>query len=513
MFIRNGGIVLHVDRPEIITRAIPHAKQFRIKGRELLALKHTLDNAKVLNNIGINAPSPLLYDGYRFTGRWTPMDHQVTTTEFLTMHRRAFVLNDMGTGKTSSALWALDYLIRRGKLKKVLIVSPLSVVGVWAEEAFNTVPHRSISQIVGTRSKRIELLEKEKELAVINFDGLKSIKGEVKKWKPDLIIVDEASAYCNPKTQRYKALRELAGPETFLWLLTGTPTPNAPTDSYGLIKLVAPENIHGSFTMYQSELMRRYGPYKWVPKNGATEKVNRLMQPAIRFKKNECTDLPDVTHNFRFCGLSAKQEKVFKIIKSKMRMEYEDSEISAVNAAVKLIKLQQIACGVVKDNEGNPVYLSPKPRLDLVKEIVGEANNKVIIACPFIFAMHMLANHLSEHWTTKIVNGQVKKSDRDIIFQQFQREKSPQVLVVHPKVTAHGLTLTAADTIIWYAPIFSTEQYEQLNARIDRLGQKNTMSIYHVYCNPFEKRIYDVLQSKSNMQSKLLDMYEEALGA
>jgi len=478
-----------------------------------VAVKHTLDSTRVLRNLGLDAPSPILYDGFIFGGRYKPMEHQTKTAEFLTLHTRAFCFNTMGTGKTAAALWTMDYLKQRGFIKKILIVSPLSVMDVWANEAFSVLPHWNVVQLVGKRERRIDLLNSGADICVINFDGVVSIQDAIAKWQPDLVIVDEASAYCNPQTKRYKALQATLKATTRLWLLTGTPVANAPTDAYGLIKLVAPRAIPASFKLFRETLMFKKGPYKWFPKPGAVERVFELMQPAIRFTKKDCMDLPPITFNMRAAQMSDEQLAAFDAMKATMRHEDQESgvEIRAANAAVKLIKLQQILCGAVKDTDGNPVFLNPKGRLELVHDLCEQSEGKVIIFVPFIHAMHMVQNHMAQTYETFLVNGEVSKNARTEIFARFQRDSDKQILVAHPKVAAHGLTLTAANTIIWYAPIFSIDQYLQANARIDRTGQTLSMSVYNLYSHPVEAAIYSVLQARENMQARVLDLYNAAL--
>lgn len=513
MLVRNGALLMSVSDPQQITVAIPTAKELNFKGHNIVAVKHTLDAAKVLRNMGLDAPSPILYDGFVFGGRYTPMSHQVQTAEFLTLNNRAFVFNTMGTGKTGAALWTADYLKQREHVKKILIIAPLSVMDVWVNEAFNVLPHWSITQLIGKKERRIELLNQGNDICVINFDGLVTIKDEIAKWKPDLVIADEASAYCNPNTKRYKALKEILRVDTRLWLLTGTPVANAPTDAYGLIKLVNPGAIPASFGLFRETLMIKRGPYKWFPKPGAVERVFELMQPAIRFTKKDCLDLPPVTFNQRAVQMSDTQLEAFNAMKATMRHEDSDAgyEITAANAAVKLIKLQQILCGVVKDSDQNAVYLDPVDRLETTKELCEQSEGKVLIFVPFINAMHMIQNYLSPHWETFLVNGEVGKNERTEIFARFQRESKKQIIVAHPKVAAHGLTLTAANTIIWFAPTFSIDQYLQANARIDRTGQELPMSIYNLYSHPVEAAIYGVLQTRENLQSRMLDLYTTAL--
>lgn len=520
MIVRNGALLFGVDKPDIVLRALPNARHILHQGKNLIAVKHSLDATRVLRNIGLKAPCPMTHDGFTWPGRYTPMSHQIATAEFLTLHPKAFVLNDTGTGKTAAALWAAEYLMQRGYVRRMLIVSPVSVMKVWADEAFCVLPHRTCGMMYGTRKKRLDILESGCDITIINFDGVTSLYDAVKKCSPldgqfDLIIVDEAATYRSHTTKRYAALKSLNTLPTRLWLMTGTPTPNAPTDAWGMCRLVQPRSVPASFKMIQEALMRPAGPYKWVPKFGAYEQVRKMMQPAIRYEKKDCLDLPPVTYNSRYCELTPNQEKVFDTMKRRMRHEDEfGTEITAKNAAIKVLKLQQICCGVVKDNDENPVYLDAAPRLDLVTELIEQAPDKVIVFVPFLFAMDMLKTHLEARGISNaVVNGKVPQHERGEIFSAFQRTENPRVLIAHPAVTAHGLTLTAASTIVWFAPIYSNEQYEQANARINRQGQTKAMSIYHVVAHPFESAIYDVLKNKKSMQGALLGLYRQAIGA
>lgn len=523
MLPHKGALVMTVDKPHLITDAMPNAKHIRHKGKELVLVKHTLDSTKVLRNLGMDAPTPMLHDGYDWPGRFEPMGHQITTADFATINLKLFILNGTGTGKTAATIWGMDYLVRRGYVKRILIVCPLSVIDVWENELFNLVPGYSVGTMTGSRQKRIDILNSDCQICLINFDGVSSLYKNDKKKRIetselkdrfDLIIVDEASTYRNADTDRYEALRFINTPQVRLWLVTATPTPNAPTDAWALTRLVSPSNVPRTFAMFRDQVMMRAGPYRWVPKFGAAEKVREVMQPAIRFEKKDCLDLPPITYNDRFCELSSEQSKAFESMKSKLIHEAEDTSITAANAAVKILKMQQICCGVVKDDDENPVYLNSTKRLKLVSEIIEQTSEKVIVFVPFIFAMDLVQKHLDKEGVTNVlVNGRVPGSQRGPLFKQFQHEKDPRVLIAHPAVAAHGLTLTAADTIIWYAPIYSLEQYEQANARIERKGQKNAMTVFHLYSHPFEVAIYEALRKKGSIQSALLDLYREVVEA
>lgn len=514
------ALVMAVNNPQPLLEALPNAKHVKHKGHDLVLVRHDLDSTKVLRNMGLMAPTPLLHDGFIFPGRYKPMAHQIETADFATINRKLFILNGTGTGKTAAALWGSEYLIERGHVKRVLIICPLSVTKVWADEIFGTLPHRTAGLMIGTKKKRLDILEAGYDFTIINFDGASSLfennkktrkKSSPLKDKFDLIIVDEASAYRNAGTDRYEALKFLNTANVRLWLLTATPTPNAPTDAWAMVRLVSPSRVPDSFNLFRETVMQPAGPYKWVPRIGWKDTIWNVMQPAIRFEKKDCLDLPPITYNDRYAELEPEQTKAFEAMKAKLKHENEGVEITAANAAVKIIKLQQICCGVVKDDDGNPVYLKADKRLKLTLELVQSAAQKVIIFVPFIFSMELVKEYLERHGvTTALVNGNVSAHERADIFTAFQRSAEPKVLIAHPAVAAHGLTLTAADTIIWYAPIYSLEQYEQANARIERQGQKNAMSIYHIISHPFEATIYDVLKKKGSVQSALLTLYGEA---
>lgn len=521
MIHRKGALIMAVNNPTAITSVMPNAKHVRHKNKELVVVRHTLDSTKVLRNLGLDAPTPMLYDGYKWPGRFTPMSHQVQTADFATVNRKLFILNATGTGKTGAAIWGMDYLMERGYVKRVLVICPLSVTKVWQDELFNLVPHRTLGVMTGKKEKRLAVLNSGCDICVINFDGVTSLyhndKKKKKKWSElkdrfDLIIVDEASTYRNADTDRYEALKFINTPDVRLWMMTGTPTPNSPTDAWAMTRLVSPSRVPPSFNLFRETVMLPAGPYKWVPRIGAADHVRKVMQPAIRFEKKDCIDLPPITYNDRFCEMSNEQKEMFEVMKARLKHEDEESgtSITAANAAVKILKMQQICCGVVKDDDQNPVFLNPKNRLNLLLELIEQANAKVIVFVPFIYAMDMVKEFLTKKGITcALVNGNVPNHERAEIFTAFQGQQTPRVLIAHPAVAAHGLTLTAASTVVWYAPIYSLEQYEQANARIERKGQKNEMSVYHMLSHPFEAAIYKALSKKGSVQAALLDLYRE----
>ena len=309
-----------------------------------------LDETRVLKNLGFrNVPSPIERT-YDWPGRWRPMDHQRTTAGFLTLHRRAFCFNDPGTGKTLSALWAADYLMKRGEVRRTLIVCPLSIMQTaWMGDITNSVLHRSAAIAHHAKaSRRIEIIQGDYEFVIINYDGLKLVANEIKADERfDLVIVDEANAYANPSTDRWKALASIVGPETFLWMMTGTPAAQSPEHAYGLARLVCPSNVPKFAGSWKDKVMLKISTFKWVPKPDAKQIVFDALQPAVRFAKEDCLDLPPVMKETRFVPLTAQQAKYYEKLKNDQLVIAAGEVISAVNKAALVNKLLQVSCGGV----------------------------------------------------------------------------------------------------------------------------------------------------------------------
>lgn len=505
------ALALKLNNPNRILDTIPSAKHISVRGMDLVVAPHRLDEVRVLNNMGIKAPSPILHY-YDWPGRFTPFDHQKETAAFLTLHNKGLVLNDIGTGKTQSALWAADYLLKTKQVKKVLILSPLSTLErVWGDGIFLGFPHRKFVVLHGTAERRRRLLQQDVDFYIVNHDGF-SIIADDAHGMFDLVIVDEAAVLRNPSTQRFKFFRKwmASNPQTRLWLMTGTPTPNDPTDAWALAKLVDSPNCKSTFTSFRETVMMKIGQWKYVPRPESTDIVKDILQPAVRFTRDECFDLPETIIQTRQVALTAEQQKHYKAMFKDFIAEVgSDGTISAVNEAVKVQKLIQIACGVAYGDDGQDIEIDASPRVKVVKEIIEEAGEKVIVFVPLTGTLHMLEKELSKHWSVGVVNGQVSSSKRDVIFKDFQDSKDPHVLIAHPGTMAHGLTLTTASTIIWYGPVNSNETYVQANGRIERIGKNKTSNVIHIEATDLEHRAYERLKNKQKLQGLLLDMIQE----
>ena len=461
-----------------------------------------------------NLPSPITRD-YKWPGLFTPFDHQKVTSEFLSINHRAFCFNEAGTGKTSSVLWACDYLMTQKKIKRVLIICPLSIMySAWQGDVFNTCMHRTVAVAHGTAEKRKKIIEGDYEFVVINYDGVAIVREEIEKANFDLVVIDEANAYKTISTSRWKTLAKILKPSTKLWMMTGTPASQSPLDAFGLAKLVCPHRVPKLTAAWRDKVMTQVSRFKWVPKKTAKTEIFKALQPAIRFAKNDCLDLPDVMYQTRDIPLTPQVEKFYKALRSEMLIKAAGEQITAVNAAANVNKLLQISGGAVYTDKHEVVEFDISPRMNALFEVIEETVNKIIIFVPYRHTIEVVARNLNAKGiTNEIINGAVSATDRSSIISRFQTMDDPRVLIIQPQSASHGVTLTRADTVVFWSPVLSVETYLQCVARIDRVGQVNKMTVVHLQGSDIERKMYSMLQGKVDMHSKLVDLYREEIEA
>ena len=515
--LNNSSLLVTTRRPHLITECIPKSKIIDTNGDlHMVNVRWELDEAQTLAKLRIKkVPSPILRD-YKWPGVFPPMAHQKDTASFLTLNKRSFCFNEQGTGKTASAIWAADYLMNIGRIKRALIICPLSIMqSAWQADLFKFAVHRKVGIAHGDRIKRKAVINSDADFVVINYDGIEIVAEDIIFGGFDLIIIDEANAYKTPTTKRWKTLNAIlkSHEDMWMWMMTGTPAAQSPTDAYGLAKMCVPDKVPRFFGAFRDMTMYSVSKFRWLPKPTADKVVFDALQPAIRFTKEECIDLPEITHVFRDAPLTPQQEKYYKILKQQMLMVAAGEEISTVNAATNLNKLLQISGGAVYSDTGAVIEFDVSNRLRVIQEVIEEASHKVLVFVPFTHTIELLKAHLrGEGISCEVINGAVPVNKRTEIFKDFQETDKIKVLIIQPQAAAHGVTLTAANVIIWYSPVTSIETYLQANARIHRKGQKNPMTIVHIKGSPVETRLYQMLQNKLDVHEKIIDLYKNEIG-
>lgn len=455
-----------------------------------------------------------MLSSYKWPGKHRPFVHQVTTTEFLVSNKKSFCFNEAGTGKTACAIWASDFLLLKKVIRRVLVICPLSIVdAAWRNDLFTFAMHRSCVIAHGTTAQRRKAVASSTDYVIINFDGVGTILPELLAGGFDLIIVDECNSYKNSQIVRYKVLQKLVAKAKGLWMMTGTPAAQSPTDAYGLAKLVCPDKVPRYFGAFRDMVMYKAGPFKWLPKANAQETVFNVLQPAIRFEKRQCLDLPPITYVDRYAPMTPQQTEYYKRMKRQGLIAASGEQITSVNAAAMVNKLLQIACGSAYTDDGGVLEFDASARLEAMKEIIDETNNKAIVFVPHRHVIAQVYEYLvGEKIKAEVIQGSVSSAARNDIINRFQTNLDTKVLVLQPRTTAHGVTLTAADTVIWYtAPLAGVDTYLQGNARIDRAGQKNPMTVYRLSGSPIEDKMYKALHENVELHVSTVTLFRQEI--
>lgn len=507
-------------------RALEVIKDARPLSNGYVAVPRNLYNCQLLRWIGLPVP-PIIdnYDWPRHPSIAHPTQAQVLMANHAVLHPKSFNLSDMGTMKTLATLWAADYLMQcypKGDCR-ALIVAPLSILQrVWGDALFgHFAGRRSFEIIHGSAQKRRELLSRAADFYIINYDGL-SIGAKIRRkgrrrvfeWSglsQDLLgrtdiriaIIDEASAYRDSSTDRSRFARALVGQRDYLWLLTGTPTPNGPTDAYGLAKLVN-DAFGETYTSFRSRTMIKLSNFKFVPARGSYQEARKLLSPAIRFDIKDVWDGPELTTQQREIELTSDQRKQLKDLKNQLQITMPSGEIIIPpNEAASRTKAIQICLGAVYDHDHKAHEIDAATRIKEALSVVAQSSGKVLVFANLTSVLLMLYRIFQEQGVScATVYGQTK--NRADLFRDFQQGEHPRVLIADPATMAHGLDLWAATTVLWYGPTDKTEHYLQANKRAHRPGQRYPVTIVQLAATALEREIFKRLERNESLQGVML---------
>jgi len=434
-------------------------------------------------------------------------------TSYLLFRRNGCVFASGNTGKTAAIAWAADYLMNLKVIKRCLVICPLSIMSsAWQADLFRVLMHRKVDVAYGDRKKRARVIAGDAEFVIINFDGVEIVQEEIKNGGFDLIVIDEANAVKTATTKRWKSINSLSTPDTWLWMATGTPASQAPTDAYGLAKMLNPSSVPPNFYSFRDKVMHKITQFKWAAKKNAEQVVRDTLQPAIRYAKEDCLDLPELLFTTREAPLTPQQLTYYKRLKDKFIMEAGGETVTSVNAATNINKLLQVSSGAVYTDDGNVIEFDIKNRYNILVEAIEESTHKVLVFVPFRHAIQVLRDRLTaDGYKIEVIDGSVPVNQRTDIFSRFQTTDTPQILLIQPAAASHGVTLHAANTVVWWAPVTSNETYHQANARVHRAGQKNPCLVVRLCGSNVEKKLYEALDAKSEDMHNLLDLYKEEL--
>lgn len=497
--------------------ALPDAK--KING-SYFAVPRTLQNAQVLRFY--NYPVAPVMDHYDWpcAPGIKPWQSQQLAANFMVLHPRCFNLTGLGGGKTLTALWAADYLMQIYKPPfRALIIAPLSILKTkWANDIWrHFLSRRSCEILHGTPQQRLKALDKKVDFYILNPDGLGIGAHTRKKFELDgfskalaerddikCVIVDEASFYKDARTKRHRVARQVIGSKPYLWLMSATPTPQAPTNAYGLAKLV--NNAFGkSFTTFQMESMTRISQFRWVPRKDGYEQARRLLSPSIRIDIKDIWDAPPLTIRQREVPLTPEQKKMMTDLKRDLQVMVKSQVITAAHEGALRMKWLQISMGAIYDAAHKAHLVDASPRIAELKAIIEQASHKLLVFAPFTSVLTLLSKECKAI-PHEVVNGSTSPKERDRIFGNFQSQPEPRILFGDPQCMGHGLDLQAADVVCWYGPVEKSELFAQANARAHRPGQKHHVHVIQLVSNSLEKEIFRRLENNLSLQGSLLDL-------
>ena len=508
------SVVLKLRDPSRVLNALPGLSRTIDANEGNVQVKHTLATTFTLNTMGINVPSPISYQ-YNWPGKYAPFAHQRPMADFHVRNAKCLNLSEMGTGKSFPVLWSADYLMTLGEVHKALLLCPLSIMEtIWQQDIFDILMHRSSVVTHGTREFRIEALSLDVDFYICNHTMImhKEVATLIRKRKDiDLIILDEASFFRNARNITYKFLAWATEKKKRIWFLTGTPCPNAPTDAWALARIICPGRVPPYFGTFQRQTMYQESEFKWRPLKGSEQTVFDALQPAWRVKKKDCMSLPPLTVSNYRTQLTKEQADAFALMVEEMILESKNGPITAVHAADALLKLRQICCGAVKNGANSYETIDHSIRLKELIAIINQASAKIIVIVPFKGIIRALEPEVAKHFSVGVLNGDVSLKERTRIITAFKSGPDPRVLLCHPKVMAHGLNLTEADVTIFYAPIYSLDEYSQVIERFNRAGQTRKMTVVRIAACELEKDIYDLLDNRTLNQENILKLYEKVI--
>ena len=429
----------------------------------------------------------------------------------------AALLMEMGTGKTLTTIGVAGTLFQRGLVQRLLIVAPVSILGVWKEEfeKFAEFPY-TLTVLTGSGEKKKAALKNFRgsglQVVVINYESCWRLEEELLKWKPDMIAADEGHKIKTHNTSASKALHRLGAKAKYRILLTGTPLTNKAMDIFSQYKFLNPAIYGQSFYTFRSKYfnMVGYGQHTPVMKGDKEEEFTRRMHSvAFRATKAECLDLPETTDIIRTVELEPSAMNLYKdLVEESVAQLNNGEEVTTTNVLTRLLRLSQLTGGFISGDDGKKVQQVSKAKLEVLQDIIDsmqQEGRKLVIIARFVPEIQAICKLLEKKDIQhSLIMGGVK--DRDLQVSQFQNDPEVTVFVGQVATAGMGITLTAASTMVFYSVDYSMSNYEQTRARIHRAGQKYPCTYIHLVADKtVDSKVMTALKDKADFAKSLVD--------
>lgn len=444
--------------------------------------------------------------------KYDPHEYQRFAIDFILKNPVAALLLDMGLGKTSITLTAInDLLFNNFEVHKVLVVAPLRVAKTtWADEIgkWDHLKALKYSIVVGTEQERISALNTPADIYIINRENVEWL---VEKSRTildfDMLVIDELSSFKNHQTKRFKSLMKVRPKIKRVVGLTGTPSSNGLMDLFAEFKVLDMGERLGRFIgQYRNAYFqpdKRNGAiiYSYKPLPYAEKAIyEKISDITISMKATDHLKMPELVSTEYSVKLSDKEREKYEDMKSELVVELGGNEITAANAAALSNKLSQMANGAVYTDERKIVEIHER-KLDALEDIIESMNGKpLLVAYWFKHDLERICNRLQN------LHIPFSKLDTETSIRRWNNGEIP-VALIHPASAGHGLNLQeGGSTLMWFGLTWSLELYQQTNARLYRQGQKNTVVIQHIITeNTVDEKILKALKNKDKTQAALID--------
>ena len=461
-----------------------------------------------------------------------PYGHQREAFDASADAQNFALLLDMGTGKTKVTLDTVAYLFEKSAIEFVLVVAPKGVISNWRGEIEAHLPPRIGREVVLwnpslSKQRREELNDlhtksNDLKFLLMNVEAFSTKKGVdvaevfVNRFKT-FMVVDESTTIKNRKAKRTKSLCAVGRGAVYRRILTGSPVTRSPLDLFSQMAFLDPAILgfnsfyafQGRYSVVQRRTMGAHSFNQVVGFRRLDELTEKLSQHSCRVKKEDCLDLPDKVYTKRTVALTPEQQKAYQQMKKLALARLDSGELATTkNVLTQIMRLQQICCGNLTDDEGE-IHALPSNRIKELMDLCEEVQGKAIIWATWTMDIRSIATALRDCHGVQAVStlhGETPDSERPRIVKDFQdRQSELRFLVGHPKTGGHGLTLTAANTVIYYSNSYDLELRVQSEDRAHRITQNNKVTYIDLISpKTIDEKIVKSLRDKINVADQIL---------
>ena len=458
--------------------------------------------------------------------RAAPYDHQRRAAAFaldrLSRGGGAALLMEMGTGKTLTSIGIVGQLWKERRIARLLIVAPLSILGVWRDEFDKFAGYEyCLSVLEGTAARKADTIRhmagKSLQVLVINYESAWRMEKELAEWRPDMIVCDEGHKIKTHNIAASKAMHRLAAKAKYRLLLTGTVITNKPIDVFSQYKFCDPAIYGNSFYQFRNRYfdMVGFGGYTPVMKRSMEgEFTERLHSIAFRATKAECLDLPEFTDIVQRIDLEPQAMRIYRQLVRDSYAELAEGSVTVTNVLSQLLRLSQLTGGYVGNDDAGGITQVSTAKLDALADLVDGAvadGRKIVVIARFVPEIHAIGKMLEKKKIRYAqISGEIR--DRDEQIAAFQNDPDVPVFIGQIATAGLGITLTAASLMVFYSLDYSMSNYEQTRARIHRVGQKNECTYIHLVARgTVDEKVLKALHDKANLAKSLVDDYRAGM--